>query len=288
MLARYYGLPGLYLQRYCSTFGALMALNPKCRLPFNVRYHLLRGTLDSTRYFECDFAWRHLIQLADVDAFLDVSSPRIFPLMILVKRLVQKAYLLNPDSADLSRSNQLIDAAKLQAVCQLFACRLEDASFSEEYFDVVTSLSVVEHIPEDSAAVAKMWALVRPGGKPILSMPCAREAAEEYHDTDPYSLQSARDGWFFFQRYYDSRLLRERVFQVVGYPRHCAIYGEIEPGSLQRSLQRKLSDPRYPYWQEPLLMAREWRQFCSIDELPGEGVIAMAFQKAAESVSSSK
>jgi SAM-dependent methyltransferase len=286
MCAYYYGLPGLYLQRYCFTLGALLSVPPSSGLPFNERYHLLRGTLDSTRYFECDFAWRHLIQLGKVRTFLDVSSPRMFPLIVMVRRRAHKAYLLNPDVADLLKTNQLIEAAKLHTVCETVPCRLEDAPFGEEYFDIVTSLSVIEHIPDDSAAVAKMWSLVRPGGKLIVSMPCAREAAEEYRDTDPYSLQSERNGWFFFQRYYDSRLLQEKILDVVGSFCHCVIYGEREPGSLQRNVQRKLSDPRYPYWQEPLMMAREWQQYSSIERLPGEGVIAMAFQKPEKCFSS--
>jgi SAM-dependent methyltransferase len=281
--ASLYGMPGLYLQRYNSTLGAVLSLNPRGPLPFNVLYHLMRGTLDSTRYFECDFAWRHLCQLESAPTLLDVSSPRMFPLIVMVKRRAKKAYLLNPDADDLLKSKQLIEAAKLNAVCETMPCRLEDASFGKQYFDIVTSLSVVEHIPEDFAAVGKMWSLIRPGGKLILSMPCAREAVEEYHDTDPYKLQSDRNGWFFFQRYYDSRLLQERIFDVVGRPHDSVIYGEKNPGSFQQSLQRKLSDPRYPYWREPLAMALKWRQFSNIEELPGEGVIAMAFQKPAES-----
>jgi SAM-dependent methyltransferase len=284
--AHCYGLPGLYFQRYCSTLGSKMSLDPWTDLPFNVRYHLIRGTLESTRYFECDFAWRHLIQLKKVRNYLDVSSPSIFPLIVMAKRRAEKTYLLNPDPVDLSKSKRLIEAAKLEAVCETVPCLLEDASFSEDYFDVVTSLSVMEHIADDSAAIAKMWSLIRPGGHLILSMPCASEAAEEYHDIDPYSLQSGRDGWFFFQRYYDSALLQERILDIVGNPYESLIYGEKERGSFQRSLQSKLSDPRYPYWREPLMMAQEWKKFSSIEELPGEGVIAMAFQKPAESVSS--
>jgi len=40
------------------------------------------------------------------------------------------------------------------------------------------------------------------------------------------------------------------------------------------------------YWREPLMMAQEWQKFASIEAFLSEGVITIAFQKPAESVSS--
>lgn len=280
--AHVYGVPGLYFQRYCSTFGARLSLNSRNRLPFNVRYHLLRGTLESTRYIECDFAWRRLTTRGAQHALLDVSSPRMFPLIVAAKHYAEKTYLLNPDVADLAKTIELVEAAHLSHCCDLSSVCLEEAQFDNESFDTVTSLSVLEHMTDDSAAVAKMWTLIRPGGQLILSMPCARDAAAEYHDIDPYGQQEGDGGWYFFQRYYNAELLQGRVFDVIGTPADYVVYGEKVPGLLQRNLQRKLSDPTYPYWQEPLMMGREWRRYSRINDLPGEGVIAMAFEKPLE------
>ena len=42
---------------------------------------------------------------------------------------------------------------------------IEKAPFEPETFDTITSISVLEHIPEDRAALEKMWKLLKPGGQ---------------------------------------------------------------------------------------------------------------------------
>lgn len=138
---------------------------------------------------------------------------------------------------------------------------------------------MVEHLQDDKRVIERMWKLVKSGGCLILSMPCLSKIAEEYHDVDPYGLQTSDDGWFFFQRYYDANMLQDRIFSSIGTPVDFSLYGEKVHGSLKASLQRRRSDPSYPYWREPWMMAREWRRYDRIKELPGEGVIMMLFQK---------
>jgi SAM-dependent methyltransferase len=240
---------------------------------------LLTSPIDSTRYFEFDFLWD---ALADVpmSSYLDVSSPRLFPLMLALHRRETVMDLLNPDVKDLSNTADLLDACSLGARCRLHGCLVTDASFAPGTFDVVTCISVIEHIPEDSAALQAMWKMVKPGGRLLLTAPCAAEASEQYVNESEYGiLEPEEDGYTFWQRFYDEELLRNRVFSVTGPPSRKAIYGEKNAGTFQRNAARKRSDPYYPYWREAYMMGQKYRYFESIGELPGEGVIAMEFEK---------
>src|ERR1700730_6327421 len=60
LAAHSYFLPGLSLQRYSFLFGLLLATRRSRGLSRRLLYRLLNGTLDSTAYFEFDFAWKTL------------------------------------------------------------------------------------------------------------------------------------------------------------------------------------------------------------------------------------
>jgi SAM-dependent methyltransferase len=235
--------------------------------------------MDSTRYFEFDFLWNTLAD-APMSRYLDVSSPRMFPLMLALHRPDIIVDLLNPDTKDLDFTADLVNACSLRERCRLHGCLVADASFPPGTFDVITCISVIEHIPGDTDAMQTMWKMVKPGGRLILTAPCAAEASEQYVDRSEYGiLEPEEDGYTFWQRFYDEDLLRERVFSVTGPPSRKAIYGEKTAGTFQRNAARKRSDPYYPYWREAYMMGRNFRCFKSIRELPGEGVIAMEFEK---------
>jgi hypothetical protein len=57
------------------------------------------------------------------------------------------------------------------------------------------------------------------------------------------------------------------------------IYGERTAGAHRRTLDRQLGDPFYPFWREPYMMGQDFCYFKEIGELPGEGVIALDFEK---------
>jgi hypothetical protein len=57
------------------------------------------------------------------------------------------------------------------------------------------------------------------------------------------------------------------------------VFGEKVAGSFAHNAECKRRAGGYPFWREPYMMAAEYRYFERIDELPGEGVIGMAFTK---------
>jgi SAM-dependent methyltransferase len=139
---------------------------------------------------------------------------------------------------------------------------------------------VVEHIPDDRAALQKIWALLKPGGRFILTVPCAARTWEQYIDRDEYGLYGGGNGdRFFWYRCYDAALLEERIFSVTGKPRVSRIFGEREAGLFLKNTELKRTNRFYPFWREPYMIAQEYTWFESVEVLPGEGVIAMEFVK---------
>jgi SAM-dependent methyltransferase len=241
----------------------------------------MASPMDSVRYFELDFAWASASRLEGAFRYLDVSSPRLFPVTLLRSRAAARADLLNPDPTDLEATRALVQAAGLAPRCTLRGVAVEGAPFRPGTFDLVTSLSVVEHIPSpgDSAAAGRMWEWLRPGGRLVISVPCAREGFEEYLDVDPYGLlPPAADGFWFGQRFYDQAALEDRLYRVLGEPGRLEVFGERRPGAFFAARDRKALGT-FRWAREPWVVATDYRRFGSVSELPGIGVIAMEFVK---------
>ena len=182
--------------------------------------------MDSVRYFEFAFAWRSILGLS-IRTYLDVSSPRLLPLLLVQDRPEVQATLLNPDHQDLPVTMRLARAMNIERRCRFESTVIADVDLPEQSMDVVTSISVLEHVPDDRTAVRKIWSLVKPGGRLILTVPCARTASEEYIDQDRYGLlQPDDEGFVFWQRYYDHSMLQDRIFSTTGAPARLQVYGE--------------------------------------------------------------
>lgn len=279
LLAHRYRTPGLRFRIDSALLGLRLLYDRKAPIPNAEIYRLLFWPLDSVRYFEFDFIW-HVLSALPVRSYLDVSSPRLFPIILMMKKRGLLAELINPDGLDLTSTANLVKALGLDNRCHLHGCLISDAPFEPGSFDVITSISVVEHIPEDAQAIQEMWKLLKPGGRLLLTVPCAAETSEEYINQNIYGLlEPDEQGFIFNQRYYDARMLEERVYSITGQPRRYAVYGERTPGTFRRSSDQKMADSNYPRWREPYMMGREFCYFNSVADLPGEGVIGLEFQK---------
>jgi predicted SAM-dependent methyltransferase len=275
-LAWIYGAPGMRFRFRCAFLG--LSLMRK-RAPASLVYNLLFRPIDSVRYFEFDFFWRTL-KGASVQHYLDVSSPRLFPVVCLWELKNAAAELVNPDARDLGDTLELTKVCGLDSRCRGLQCRIEDVPFCPSSFDLITSISVIEHIQADGDAIRKIWELLRPGGRLLVSVPCSRSAQQEFVNKDFFGLQIPDENGFFFHQYrYDRALLGEKFFRVTGPPTKTVVYGEKNAGTLQCDLLRKWSGQSYAFWKEPFVMARNFQYYGSPEELPGEGVIAMEFRK---------
>jgi SAM-dependent methyltransferase len=193
------------------------------------------------------------------------------------------ADLVNPDLKDLEVTRELFDVCGLSGRCSFLGKLAAELDLLPESYDLITSISVIEHIPGsgDLLAVEKMWQLLKPGGRLLISVPCSAQAFEEYVDYDEYRLQDVDcENFVFGQRFYNDKLLRERIFSVTGLPKRVGVYGEKRPGYSFANREAKVNDPNYPFWMEPYLTGQHFTYFSAIDALPGLGVVSMIFEKA--------
>lgn len=279
LLAHLYPTPGLRFRVDCALLGLRLLFRRKSSVSYADIRRLLFLPMDSTRYFEFAFVWDALSKVSPL-RYLDVSSPHAFPIVLMLKKPTLLSELVNPDVSDLATTANLVEALGLEDRCGLKSCLIDAAPFAPGSFDVITSISVVEHILQDTEAIQRMWGLLKPGGRLVLTLPCAAEAAERYNNRNEYGLvKPDTEGNFFFYRLYDDRSLEERIFSVTGPPSRRSIYGERSRGILLKNLDRKMADPLYPYWREPYMMGRDFRYFESLGDLPGDGVIGLEFEK---------
>lgn len=281
-MAHRYATPGLDFHLRSALWGMQLIGKRQSPLAFGWSFNLMFLPMDSTRYFEFDYAWQVLARMP-VRKWLDVSSPRLLPILFARTQPDVQLDMINPDDKDLALTAQFVTAADLTARCRLHNQTIAEVPFAANSFDTITCVSVLEHIPADSAALVKMWDLLAPGGRLILTVPCAAKAWEQYINHNEYGVLAANeDGYVFWQRFYDADLLQKHIFAHIGMPRSTRIYGEKAPGLFQRNADRKRTEyaTTYPFWREPWMMAQEYAYFNRVDELPGEGVIGMEFVKS--------
>jgi SAM-dependent methyltransferase len=272
------GAPGITIHIKCALLGLRLFFGG--RVSLLTAYKLICSPMDSTRYFEFQEV---LKTLSDVpfEKYLDVSSPRIAPLMLLMHNRAAAVDMLNPDSRDIQQTERLARALGLIDRCRLTNSTIETAKYGLGAFDLITCISVLEHISEDRKAVEVMWSLLRPGGRLILTVPCMAQPLEQYISHNDYGvLPSGSDGYTFWQRFYDAERLRSCVFAVTGAPVKTVVYGERSYGLFYRNASMKrLLCRLYPFWRESYMMAKEYRYFKGISALPGEGVVMIELVK---------
>jgi SAM-dependent methyltransferase len=79
---------------------------------------------------------------------------------------------LNTDAAALARDRELGEVR---------VGRLEELPWEDATFDLITCLDVIEHVPDDVAALAQLWRVCRPGGWLLVTVP-AYQALWSRHD----------------------------------------------------------------------------------------------------------
>ncbi|MFL5862173.1 MAG: class I SAM-dependent methyltransferase [Solirubrobacteraceae bacterium] len=79
---------------------------------------------------------------------------------------------LNADAAGIARDRNLGEVRE---------GRLEELPWDDETFDLVTCLDVIEHVPDDAAALAEIRRVCRPGGWLLITVP-AYQALWSRHD----------------------------------------------------------------------------------------------------------
>jgi SAM-dependent methyltransferase len=79
---------------------------------------------------------------------------------------------LSPDAAEVARG---------RGCGEVQVGRLEELPWPAENFDLITCLDVIEHVPDDRAALRELQRVSKPGGKLLVTVP-AYQALWSYHD----------------------------------------------------------------------------------------------------------
>ncbi|MDD1777566.1 MAG: class I SAM-dependent methyltransferase [Candidatus Helarchaeota archaeon] len=244
--------------------------------------YLLSNPVSIVRYFEYSFGHKS-VNWIEVGKGLDISSPRIFYTFLLKKYPQLKYDIINPNNLDLQETQEFINILGLVERTNLFSMDGTKLKYPDNHFDVVTSLSVIEHIPDngDILAIKEMWRVLRMGGKLVVTVPCSKSYHEEWKDNDVYGLgKIGNNGKFFFQRVYDSQMLRERVFDTIKIrpvlfevygERVKGIYNDYEKRWILRGLRESVKDP----WH----IVRNFKEYANIEQMPGLGVCGLVFEK---------
>lgn len=270
------GVPGMRFRLACLGAGLRLLFAGHAA----DAYHCIVSPLDSVRHFEMWFFWRRLRALRPARV-LDVSSPRLLALLALRADPGMRADLVNPDHKDLERTRTMAQGLGVDGRCRFFGVLVDALPADARDYPLVTCMSVLEHIVDDLGAVRTMWERVAPGGRLLLSVPCAAHALEEFTNVDEYGLLDPdAAGFVFWQRYYDESRLRA-IFAITGVPVVRALYAERVPGVYDADVRAKRADPFYPRWREPLATARAYARRDNLATLSGMGVVALEFSKPA-------
>jgi SAM-dependent methyltransferase len=176
--------------------------------------------IDLVRWREFDFAFkaisRHMRRPRHV---LDISSPKLLPLTIASR--IPGCNVTVTDILQREVDWTRISASKL-ALKNVHA-HVEDArsmSFDSNRFDLITSISVFEHIaPEHGGeipAVQEMARVLAPGGIAVLTVPFSHKYFADYQKGSVYERTATSDKPIFFQRFYDMNLLQRNIVDASG------------------------------------------------------------------------
>jgi SAM-dependent methyltransferase len=151
---------------------------------------------------------------------LDIGSPKCFGLYLADKLEVEV------EVTDISRLNldeYFLMSKSLEAKAKGHVrFSVQDAralDYEDATFDVVYSMSVIEHIEGeqgDSQSVREMVRVLKPGGLLLLSVPFGKKYVEQLRRGFAHAVQKTEDqALYFFQRIYDRSALENRIFSAL-------------------------------------------------------------------------
>ena len=149
-------------------------------------------------------------------SILDVGSPKLLGLYLGVKTPAELT-LTDISEVNIDEYKPMWQALKKRAKGAV-GFSLQDArhiQFHDASFDVVYSMSVLEHIEGeggDSAAIAELLRVLKPGGLLVLSVPFGSSYVEQKRVGFAGAARKTGDQEvFFFQRIYDPAAFEQRI-----------------------------------------------------------------------------
>ncbi len=185
-----------------DTFGRKLSITFLIKRDFTHFVKLLCNPVSIVRYFEFPFV-HEAVDWNLANKCLDISSPRLLFVYLLKRYPDLHVDIINPDDGDLKETEKFIKVANLHGrtnIHNIDATR--KLPFPDDCFDIITSVSVFEHMSKDGDkhAMQEAWRVLKPKGKLILTFPCSRNSYEEFCEKDVYGLnKGTKKEKYFFQ-----------------------------------------------------------------------------------------
>jgi predicted SAM-dependent methyltransferase len=263
------------------SFNSLKAFANR-KISLGTLYHLAISPLDSFRYFEFHYGYEFLEKI-NIVGYLDISSPRFFPAYLIKKRKLNSVIMLNPDTKDIKNTEEIYKFLGIHNRCKFYNNVIENCDFEKNSFDLITSISVLEHIPMETVnqTIKTIKLLLKSDGYFLVSVPVAKEAYDEFINFNEYNLQEeSKDGYYFGQRFHDEILINELFVDNFGEPVYSKIYGEKESGFFNQNRFNKINNINYPSFKESYFFHNNYKEYSSIDTLTGAGVAIYLFKNS--------
>jgi ubiquinone/menaquinone biosynthesis C-methylase UbiE len=198
--------------------GKIRLLLRLARYPSNLSRWLT--PIDYIRYREFGFVLKAIDHFKpSVTSLLDIGSPKLLPLSLA--HYFSKARVFSIDV--LESEIHFIESAAARLNIRNLISEVQDAKaldYSDNQFDLVTSVSVFEHIfPErngDIVAARELGRIMASNGIAIITIPFARLNFAEYRVGEVYERMSSDGAPIFFQRFYDYDLVMKNIVQASG------------------------------------------------------------------------
>lgn len=170
-------------------------------------------------YFFMETAIRqYLLDRRHPAKILDVGSPKCFGLY-LANSMEVSVVMTDISRLNIDEYKLMWDALRRKSKGNALFC-LQDAralKFPSDHFDVVYSMSVLEHVEGeggDTSALGEMIRILKPGGLLLLSVPFGNRYVEQWRRGLAAASDYRRDNkMYFFQRIYDAPMLEKRINQ---------------------------------------------------------------------------
>jgi SAM-dependent methyltransferase len=133
---------------------------------------------------------------------------------------------LDPDAAEIARA---------RGIGEVRIGRLEELPYEDSMFDLITCLDVLEHIPDDRAALRELRRVCKPGGRLLAAVP-AYQALWSLHDRVNHHY-----------RRYERRTLRAAALDAGWQIRRLTFFNGVllAPAAAVRLAQRRRSPENY-------------------------------------------
>lgn len=185
---------------------------------YKKKLSLLCRPLDAPRYVEYAYLKKFISKnkLNNLK-ILDVSSPYIMSYILCKGNKVTKTDIDQSEKKFIEENKNLV-------------FKIEDAtnlSFADSTYDLVYSVSVIEHIYEKYVkAIKEMVRVAKKGGYIYITFPVAKEYLEEWSEGSVYEKQYKENNKTFFQYRFDKKHV-DIIMNAIQYENVDIIHGDI-------------------------------------------------------------